>query len=265
MLLLDRILQWTEKTRGIIPQAKPLNTAVRFRLDQSAQRFVDMVSVDRERLVSAAPVLFWPAAHCWIEWRGSDGHAYGVRFIGANADDEVHVGSMNLWLWPKDADRPGAFGLGRCDLQRRAHPIEIMNVGSDDLPQSLALVRRFTQPTALEQSEDDAKTSATILAVLSLLNSPRIVKITDISKVKINNRRLRGGKFPLLSFREVRIDLSKPDISALKLDSDGTRRPLHFVRAHLRLRLGSWEVVKPHWRGDPSIGMRNPAYKLTST
>jgi hypothetical protein len=96
------------------------------------------------------------------------------------------------------------------------------------------------------------------------MNSPRLVRMKDISRVKLNQHRMRGGKFPLLCHSEVSVDLNRPNIDALQLDSDGSRKALHWVRAHLRFRLGSWEIVSPHWRGDPSIGIKLPAYKLTA-
>jgi hypothetical protein len=41
---------------------------------------------------------------------------------------------------------------------------------------------------------------------------------------------------------------------------NGSPRALHFVRAHLRLRLGRVELVRPHWRGDAQLGIKRPAY-----
>ena len=39
-------------------------------------------------------------------------------------------------------------------------------------------------------------------------------------------------------------------------------RALHFCRAHLRIRLGKLEIVRSHWRGDASLGIKQSRYRL---
>lgn len=267
MLLMDRITQLTAKARQFAPafaSGSNLESAARFRLDEKAQQFVDAIMVDGDRLRAHAHHLFWPGTHCWFEWV-DNGIQWGIRFVGAGAD-ELHVGSINMWMWPREAAYP-VLGLARCDLKRSVAPIEIQMVGDATSGGLIELSGRMRNwmvgPSPVAESTEHAATASTILAILSLLNSPRIVRVVDISRTKINSKRMRGGKFPLLAYSEVTVDLAKKQITTLRLDTDGNRRPLHWVRAHLRFRMGQWEIVKPHWRGDASIGIKRPAYKLT--
>jgi hypothetical protein len=39
---------------------------------------------------------------------------------------------------------------------------------------------------------------------------------------------------------------------------------LHFCRSHLRVRNGRLEQVKAHWRGNPSLGIKQTRYKLVA-
>jgi hypothetical protein len=267
MLLMDRVAQLTATTRRLtnLRTTHPIEEAVRFRLDEKAQAFIDAIALDPDRLIKAAPCLFWPGSHIWLEWR-SHGHAFGVRFVGSS-DDELHVGTMNLWMWPHDRAMP-ILGLAKCDLQRKVTPIEIMMVTDDVSVASLSKIKSQTlawlgSDAEPKRADDQRATAATILGILSFLNSPRLVRLVDISRTRLNAARSRRGKYPLLAYREVSVDLGEDAITALRLDSDGTRRALHWVRAHLRFRLGQWEIVKPHWRGDASLGVRRPAYRLT--
>lgn len=273
MLLMDRITQFTEAARARYQQRAhkndvPIHSAARFRLDEKAVSFCEAVSIDEDRLRAQARHLFWPGEHCWIEW-AVDGVAWGVRYIGYKGD--LHVGSLNLYMWPKDEDVP-IIGLGRCDMMRSV-PFDIRlgssfqsllgdNIDADAF--NIAHQQWAISPMPTDEPDEDIRDIATtVLTTLSLLNSPRIVRVIDISRVKLNNARMKGGKFPLLAYKEVTVDLAKKQITALRLDSDGNRRPLHWVRAHLRFRVGQWELVKPHWRGDASLGIKRPAYKLT--
>jgi hypothetical protein len=258
MLLMDRVNELTLQTRMTTGLDGQLSSAVRFRLDEKAQTFIDSIAMDGDRLRSQASHLFWPGPHVWFEWAHPRG-AFGVRFFGDRED--IHVGTMNLWFWPRGAAVP-IIGMARCDLKRRV-PVEIVTV-KNATPDAIGRMRKWLSAAPAEiEATEHVETVSTILAILSLMNSPRLVRSTDISRTKLNTHRMRGGKFPLLAYSEVSVDLGKHDISTLILDTDGARRALHWVRAHLRFRMGQWEIVKPHWRGDPSIGIKRPAYRLT--
>ncbi len=79
------------------------------------------------------------------------------------------------------------------------------------------------------------------------------------------------GKPPgpfLRPWTEVVLDVSPP------ASPDGAADPaeprpsgghaLHLYRAHLRLRGGGVEFVRPHWRGDPAHGVAQRTYRLAN-
>jgi hypothetical protein len=61
----------------------------------------------------------------------------------------------------------------------------------------------------------------------------------------------------------VRIAIDGEPATVTPATGAGMPRALHFVRAHLRLRLGKIELVRPHWRGDAQLGIKRPAYLVT--
>lgn len=101
--------------------------------------------------------------------------------------------------------------------------------------------------------------------MLSLLCSPRIYSSRLVEFGKLNKQRAARGKWPLMAYREVSVRLSDPHScpDVVRATGEGAPKPLHFVRAHLRLRSsGRIEVVRPHWRGDAQLGIKRPTYRL---
>jgi hypothetical protein len=108
-----------------------------------------------------------------------------------------------------------------------------------------------------------------LLATLAVINTPRIINRTTHNPNRWLERRLlsmRGviGKFPLHAWTEIKLQITAPT------DSDGEDREahytgdraLHFCRSHLRVRYGRVEIVRSHWRGDASLGIKQSRYKL---
>ena len=105
---------------------------------------------------------------------------------------------------------------------------------------------------------------------LILINSPRIIgrrqHMPHAGLERQLTRGLTGGKFPLHAWTEIKLQVAKPpeidDGEPHEAHLTG-RRALHFVRKHLRIRLGQLEYVSAHWRGDPSIGIKRSRYIVT--
>lgn len=100
-----------------------------------------------------------------------------------------------------------------------------------------------------------------------LINTPHIIgrrqHMPHAGLERQLTRGLAGGKFPLHAWTEIKLQVAKP----VEVD-DGEpheahltgQRALHFVRKHIRIRLGQLEYVSAHWRGDPSIGIKRSRY-----
>lgn len=136
----------------------------------------------------------------------------------------------------------------------------------------------FTLPTLLwrglrDQGYSDGQILDGLITIvhlfLLLINSPRIIGRTQFMPHRGLERRLMQafgkGSFPLHAWTEIKLQVSKP----IEID-DGEpheahltgRRALHFVRKHVRIRLGRLEYVSAHWRGDAAIGIKQSRYSV---
>lgn len=108
-----------------------------------------------------------------------------------------------------------------------------------------------------------------ILAALAIINTPRIIGRQSHAPHRGLERRLlsmRGviGKFPLHAWTEIKLkvaDIRDADDEPEEAHYTG-ERALHFCRAHLRVRLGRVEIVRSHWRGDASLGIKRSRYVM---
>jgi hypothetical protein len=103
-----------------------------------------------------------------------------------------------------------------------------------------------------------------LLAVLALLNTPRLTTLHDVGLSALNKRRAEKRQTPLLEYKTVELRLD--DSKQLRVGSDGSSEPkrLHHVRSHLRIKRARVELVKPYWRGNPTVGVLIKQRVLTS-
>lgn len=109
-----------------------------------------------------------------------------------------------------------------------------------------------------------------LLAALAIINTPRIIGRHTHAPNRWLERRLlsmRGviGKFPLHAWTEIKLqvtDLADAEGETEEVHYTGDRA-LHFCRAHMRVRYGRVEIVRSHWRGDASLGIKQSRYRLT--
>ncbi len=94
-----------------------------------------------------------------------------------------------------------------------------------------------------------------MMAGLALLNSRNLVEIREHDLSDMNRRRKRSGKRELLSYSEVRINLSKCDKSAAKiLNLSPAEIRQHIVRGHFKVRKGGVYWWRPFLRGSADVG-----------
>lgn len=109
-----------------------------------------------------------------------------------------------------------------------------------------------------------------ILTILALINTPRVIGRRQHAPAKTLERKLVSsvgvtGSFPLHAWTEIKLEIGE----AHDASGDGMhenhltgRKALHFCRSHLRIKRGRVEVVRGHWRGDASIGIKQSRYTL---
>lgn len=117
---------------------------------------------------------------------------------------------------------------------------------------------------------DDAQERAWWLyAMLSLINSPRIVARSDHKPSsglqKFLNRK-GDGQYNLLPWHEVFLDITPPPEATEAAGAPRLTGPraLHFCRQHIRIKRGKLELVRAHYRGSADVGIAQTQYRVGS-
>ena len=106
---------------------------------------------------------------------------------------------------------------------------------------------------------------------LEFINRPEVVgRRQHMPDQRLERALLKGrvniGKFPLRAWTEIQLNVNRTTHDASMLPSREAhlsgKRPMHFCRAHLRLQLGRVVLVRGHWRGDASVGVKRSRYKV---
>lgn len=212
-------------------------------LGRSKERAVEITEPMFERYA------FLPAPKTWLEWMHGSGSRVAVLLEereGASASATLfcHLMATNLGTISTNSGDHYDFG------GYRAFPRFISDVGGE-------------------------KTAAAMLAashmLLVLVNSPRIIgrrqHMPNAALERKLTRGFKGTSFPLRAWTEILLRVNKPteidDGEPHEAHLTG-QRALHFVRKHIRIRNGCLEYVSAHWRGDPSLGIKQSRYKVVA-
>jgi hypothetical protein len=208
---------------------------------------------------SVGPLAFLPAQRTWIEEKDTDGARFGVLLSSVNGPDgKPHHAAVDTAVWSDRSFK--SVGNGVIELIGSLRPGEA--------PRSMMLSHCKTTPDDLESN----RFTYWLYAVLALINSPRIIGRKQHMPHRGLERAIiarRGviGKFPLHAWTEIKLEVNSPKDASGEGSQEAHytgERALHFCRAHIRIRLGKLEIVRGHWRGDASLGMRQSRYKLIS-
>lgn len=181
---------------------------------------------------------FLPAPRTWIEWRRARGRVGVLLKDSKQYNDKYDVTAY----W----EEGGA------------------NIGYASKTQADYWSETFAENHPL--SSDPGYLIAGAKMFLLLINSPQIVgRTVHMPNAGLERRMLGhfGGSFPLQAWTEILLQVNKP----IDID-DGEeheahltgKRALHFVRKHIRIRLGRMEYVRAHWRGDEQLGIKQSRY-----
>ncbi|MBK3398051.1 hypothetical protein [Methylobacterium ajmalii] len=189
-----------------------------------------------------------PGIATWIEWHGA------VPWSTREARRAVYVVSLDptrpitgdaMWMHPTPG---GAY------VSRNWVFSEGTWKGEPPLPPHRAA--HFEEPTGTPLQ------LAWLISVLALITTPRIVERDPVDLSRVNRARAKRGKRELVGYSEIvlRRDGPEEDMgraygkSPARDGDDVVRRARHHVRTHWRLKRGRIEIVRPHWRGDESLG-----------
>jgi hypothetical protein len=212
--------------------------------------------------------IFLPSPFTWVEHRTNNGR------LGALIYKNPFEGSVTLnmragvgqRLEDPYVARLATFNADDGDLMFAS---KLIFFGKSDVGRFI--VGQYPVPSEEEPGFGDEELLArarTLAASLSLINTPRIVgrrqhmPHAGLQK-KIAARKGMAGKFPLHAWTEIKLEVTPTYYDGTEHEARLTGgKALHFCRAHLRIRLGHVELVSAHWRGDPSLGIKQTRYSL---
>lgn len=210
---------------------------------------MELVARDGDKLALTLPHLFMPAERCWFEWpqAGPDGHPGGDMGVMFAGPDVTH-GSAVFYSWKHGDPVPHSAAALKIDFEDSRLDIDM---ASHEKGNPLELARAWSGLRPV------------LLAFLALINSPKIVKRVPRDLAKLNRKRQAVGRYTYHPHHTVRLNVDRKTFTVGEgHGGDGASRALHFVRAHLRLVDGSYILVRPHWRGDPAVGLRKTSYEI---
>lgn len=234
--------------------ADGVSKAQRFVLSPLAKATADDLASPKV-LHASRDHLFLPAERTWLEWHDDRTILPGAGRMGVLLE-AVHTFRTDLDY---------SLTMGRATIFLPSPPgaaVPFRNLmGMFDFPHDGAALQ-FRDVVGMP-GVDAEIAGAWVCAVLCLINTPRIAEVRPHDHTKLNKARARSRKPPVLDWGEVtiRIDAGLPGRGDQTSPTD--LRALHHVRAHLRIRLGQVELVRPHHRGDPSAGIRLHRHVVT--
>jgi hypothetical protein len=211
------------------------------------------------------PHLFLPSPITWIEHRTRNGRNGALLYQNPYGRIKINLGVGHEWIAQPIVARLLAYNS---DDETLLWCQNLLFFGM-----SMANGRFYTGQHGLEDSGkfDDIELmgrSREIIASLALINTPRIIGRRQHMphagmQKKIAAGKKMVGKFPLKAWTEIKLEVTPPVIDGTPHETRLTGgKALHFCRAHLRIRMGRLERVSAHWRGDPSLGIKQTRYSV---
>lgn len=156
--------------------------------------------------------------------------------------------------------------LSRLHSRRDLHILYLGDVGAKVDWETKTVWTTAVMKKALEHAKNDATPAIGFLfSVLAIMNIPGASEESVVKQPeRLQRSRLKQGKLPLLEYREVKMKAGGHHGSSGHQATDGSEpafhKRRHHVVGHIRLRhanepLGEWSWVRPHWRGDATLGI----------
>jgi hypothetical protein len=242
MLCDDVVAELTDYRGGLNQPARTMaaivNTAQRFVLSPLIVDTVEKL-LDEGKLRHMASHLFLPARRTWIEWTDDSGHFSGGR------QAILLIGTLileNSAPPPYPIDSPAHIKSGW--IFRFCRPV---------LPPAFGSVGEMVPFDLVRGDLGNSKTALWAWGAISLINAPHI---TEHHPHEIGRQGQARPRKPHLSYVDVVLTPDAGEVVRGRGVTETGARSLHHVRAHLRLKGGRVEIVRPHWRGQAKNGIR---------
>lgn len=232
---------------AVVDLASEMSTFVRDHLPDETDSERNLRATDRFAKM-AAQTSFLPTPKTWLEWKIKDGIRVGQLLIERQGAAEMLTAFARGKTWGSDTD------------------VVSLTLGAGD-------PRAIKVSAGLDDSETQAAADDAVFVhiLLALINTPRVIGRQQHAPHRGLERALLAGRkaigvFPLHTWTEIKLEVNRPpeDLSAdpsTEAHLTG-QKALHFCRAHLRLRKGCVEIVRSHWRGDASLGIKRGRYTV---
>jgi hypothetical protein len=195
---------------------------------------------------------FLPAPKTWIEWR--DSHHSNPNHRGIRVGilfEQIGDFRAKATFYHENKAQPGGFISLRGQVQED--------------PEGKPRIPAWLLPD--DEVVDLAHPFVSYAQVmLALINSPHIIGRRSHDPNRALARKLMRqsvGSFPLRAWTELLLQINKPpeidDGEPHESQLTG-QRAFHFVRKHIRIKLGRLEFVSAHWRGDIALGVKQTRY-----
>lgn len=208
-----------------------------FEMSAVAELAETVWSIGGTALVASA---FLPAEHTWIELGRGAGFKRRIGFYGR----VIEAGGFEFFSLRDD----GCWRVGAM------------------LPGG-----KFAFETEHSQDEGAALAGPALkmfLTMLAIINTPRLVERREHQPHRGLVRELRrtNGEIELRPWSEIRLEMTPRRASTNPSDPEhlSGRKCLHFCRSHLRVQNGRLVVVRPHWRGDSALGIKQQDYRVVA-
>jgi hypothetical protein len=226
---------------------------------------VEYLTVDGERtplmskqgaanvVAMAGQMAFLPAPYTWIEWKAEP--LGGQRLGWFLCEDFYEQDDIRDWITAFSCNEDGSTFCMSFPKQGDPTNLKLHGDGYGEATDA----ERFTCGVFLP----------VILGNLALINTPHVISQTVDPPHRGLQKRLGRvlslpGKYPLQDWHEVKLHVAvAPEFSGRAGEAHlSGERALHFCRSYLRVRLGRVELVRPHWRGNPAIGIKQTDYRV---
>lgn len=183
-----------------------------------------LVQEDADKLRRAAPALFAPDYRTWLDIDMGDG-AMALYFQGQGGES-VTVGEAMLIMQHRDDPTPM---LTPCHLHL---PTGQLALGYSPVAQkkmaNMQLPTPRVDPILANKALHDLV--PIILAILALVNSPKVVKKSVVDHHKLNKKRTMKGSYAYHPHHSVTLDIDKKTVRTTAGYGEGGGKALHMVR-----------------------------------
>lgn len=274
MILADRFSEFFGQSRLMIEPARKL-VVHRDLWDMALALAIDPKKVER-----VAPYTCFPDYTTWVEISSPEGNI-AFLFDGELTADEPSMtkgigfliteklGEDTIGFIPLSIDVEH-YRMSYLDVRTRVDPILAALSPAERMKAELEWGKRGYDRDPVEAkaiAEPVIRVWKPVLyAVLALINSPKIVTTREVDVSRLNKSRLKKGKYPFHPHHEIRINVDTTRVHVTPPTGAGPEREQYFVRAHpmffVHPRYKNVSVVmrRPHYRGNPELGMRNTSY-----